>query len=184
MRVLMSPSDVARVVRSLAQAVSAHHPDGVVVVPVLNGAIPLAADIMRALDVPVLGLGTVRASSYRGGTSAGELDVNLDGLGDVEGRVVLLVDEIADSGRTIDVVSAAIRARGARVRTLALLVRESCTFPVNYIGHRLADDAFVVGYGLDLDGRCREAPGIVALEPEDLAAGALVVARQIRRAFR
>lgn len=183
MRVVMQPADVQRVVRALGQAVSAHHPDGVVLVAVLNGALMLTADLARALDVPVHRIGTVRATSYQG-QRAGALEVSLDGFGDVDGLDVILVDEIADSGRTLDVLTAGIRARGARVRTLALLARESCSIPVNYVGQRIEDDAFVVGYGLDLDGRCREASGIVALEPEDEAVDRVVLANRIRRMFK
>jgi hypoxanthine phosphoribosyltransferase len=114
----------------------------------------------------------VWASSYRGtATSAGALELRLDLLPDLTGQEVLLVDDIFDSGRTLEALVRELRQRGAAsVRSLVLLRkagRSEVAMEPDFVGFDIPD-AFVVGYGLDFDGAWRHLPHIAALEPADI----------------
>jgi hypoxanthine phosphoribosyltransferase len=141
------------------------------VVGVLTGSIVLVADLIRRLDGPVR-VGMVQASSYRGtATSPGRLDLRLDLLPDVTGQQVLLVDDIFDSGRTLEGLMTELRRRNAaRVRSLVLLRkagRARVTVEPDYVGFDIPDE-FVVGYGLDFDGGFRHLPHVAALDHADI----------------
>ena len=140
------------------------------VIGVLTGSIVLVADLLRRLEGPIE-VGMVWASSYRGAaTRPGRLDLRLDLLPDLTGRDVLLVDDIFDTGRTLEALVASLYDHGAAsVRTLVLLrkpARTEVTLNPNYVGFDIPD-AFVVGYGLDHDGAWRNLPEICILEPAD-----------------
>lgn len=136
------------------------------VVAVLHGALVFCADLIRQLDMP-LRLETVSARSYHGdATSPGALSVTMECGAALVDRHVLLVEDILDTGRTLHRLRAAVQACGPRsVRIAALLDKPSRRImPVeaDFTGFRIPD-LFVVGYGLDHDGRWRNLPDILAL---------------------
>ena len=138
------------------------------VIGVLTGSIILMADLLRRLEGPIE-VGMVWARSYRGAaTRPGRLDLRLDLLPDLSGRDVLLVDDIFDTGRTLEALVASLHEHGAAsVRTLVLLRkpdRAEVTMQPNYVGFDIPD-AFVVGYGLDHDGAWRNLPEICVIDP-------------------
>jgi len=141
------------------------------IVGVLNGSVIMVADLMRSVQVPHR-IGFVHASSYGGkATEAGLLSVGLSLLPDIEGRDVLLVDDIFDTGRTLTRLLGELRVyRPASIRTAVLLWKlgrcEVETTP-DYFGFQIPN-AFVVGYGLDYDDDYRHLPNISVLEPSDL----------------
>jgi hypoxanthine phosphoribosyltransferase len=140
------------------------------VIGVLTGSIVLVADLLRRLEGPIE-VGMVWASSYRGAaTRPGRLDLRLDLLPDLTGRNVLLVDDIFDTGRTLEALVASLHEHGAAsVRTLVLLRkpdRVEVDMNPDYVGFDIPD-AFVVGYGLDHDGAWRNLPEICILDPTD-----------------
>ncbi len=140
------------------------------VIGVLTGSIVLVADLLRRLEGPIE-VGMVWASSYRGtATRPGRLDLRLDLLPDLTGRDVLLVDDIFDTGRTLEALVSSLHEHGAAsVRTLVLLrkpARTAVAMSPDYVGFDIPDD-FVVGYGLDHDGAWRNLPEICILEPTD-----------------
>jgi hypoxanthine phosphoribosyltransferase len=142
------------------------------VIGVLTGSIMVVADLIRRLEGPVQ-LNMVWASSYRGtATSPGRLDLRLDLLPDLAGHDVLVVDDIFDSGRTMQALMGELKKRGAaRVRSLVLLRKEGRAEVVmepDFVGFDIPD-AFVVGYGLDFDGLWRHLPYLAVLEPDDIA---------------
>ncbi len=118
------------------------------VVGILKGCLVFLADLLRELDIP-FELDFVRARSYGAGTkSAGAVEITKDVETNLEGRHVLVVEDIADTGLTMDVVVERIKAgRPASVRRCALLVREGCE-PPEYMGMTVGP-GFVVGYGID-----------------------------------
>ncbi len=138
---------------------------------VLNGSVIMVADLMRSVPVPHR-IGFVHASSYGGkATEAGLLSVGLSLLPDIEGRDVLLVDDIFDTGRTLARLLGELRVyRPASICTVVLLWKlgrcEVETTP-DYFGFQIPN-AFVVGYGLDYDDDYRHLPNISVLEPSDL----------------
>lgn len=143
------------------------------VIGVLTGSIMVVADLLRRLEGPVQ-LGMVSATSYRGAaTSPGRLDLRLDLLPDLPGHEVLVVDDIFDSGRTMQALTRELENRGAAaVRSLVLLRKQGRAEVVmqpDFVGFDIPD-LFVVGYGLDYDGAWRHLPFVAALEPHEIRA--------------
>ena len=172
MRTLLTPEQLDSGIARLADAVRAdvgRRP--LTVVGVLTGSIVVVADLIRRLDGPIC-VGMVWASSYRGtATRPGELDLRLDLLPDIAGQEVLLVDDIFDSGRTLEALVTELRRRGAaRVQSLVLLRklgRAEVAMEPEYVGFDIPDE-FVVGYGLDFNGGFRHLPYLAALDPDDI----------------
>ncbi len=138
-----------------------------VIVMVMKGAVCLAADLIRELDIP-LDLQYVQCSSYgAGGSKRGELQViGLDRL-KIENRDVLIVDDIFDSGNTMAKLIEALSTKHPRtLRTMVLLEKEVLhVTPIrpDYTLFKI-DDLFVVGYGLDFKERYRGLPGVFVYE--------------------
>ena len=176
MRVLLTAEEIAAGVDRLAAAVRREYGSTpLTVVGVLTGSVVVVSDLIRRLDVPVR-LSMVWASSYRGAaTRPGRLDLRLDLLPDLAGQHVLLVDDIFDSGRTLEAILADLRGpeRGAAsVRSLVFLRkrgRAEVTIEPDFVGFEIPD-LFVVGYGLDYDGGWRHLPHVAALEADDIPA--------------
>jgi hypoxanthine phosphoribosyltransferase len=134
----------------------------VVLVGVLKGALVFLADLMRAIDLPVT-LDFVGLSSYVGTQTSGNVEVTSELTRPIEGKHVILVEDIVDTGLTMQYLIARFEAlRPASVAVCALLVKPSrarVQVPVRYGGFEIADE-FVVGYGLDHEGRLRNLPYI------------------------
>ncbi len=140
----------------------------VVIVALLNGSVLFVADLVRQWTGPMK-LDFIGVSSYRGGLSSGRLVHTKDLRLDVRGREVLVVDDILDTGRTLEAVRRRLGALGARrVRICVLLDKPAGRIsPVqaDYVGFRIPD-WFVVGYGLDFEEHWRNLPFIGVLHPE------------------
>jgi hypoxanthine phosphoribosyltransferase len=140
------------------------------VIAIMTGSIVFLADLMRKLDQPIR-VGVVQTSSYRGGTQRGALTINSDMLLDVEGRDVLLVDDIFDTGHTLNEVVAMIDDLGPKsIKSAVLLLkrgRQEVQMRPDYVGFEIPDE-FVVGYGLDYRDMYRNLPYLAALEDSDL----------------
>lgn len=137
-------------------------------IPVMDGGMIFAADLMREISLPVL-LRPVKASSYGSGTvSSGNVSLPWGLPEDLGGRDLLLIDDILDTGRTLEVLRAQLLEKGAlSVRTCVLLRKESARhLRADYVGFEIPD-RFVAGYGLDLAGLHRNLPDIVL--PEETA---------------
>lgn len=138
------------------------------VVAVLKGSCVFASDLIRRIPIP-LQLAFVSASSYRDQTVSGRLDVNFfPADGEIEGQNLLLVDDILDTGRTMDVLRREMLARGAaEVRTCVFLDKPARRAVEFNADHRVfeVEDLFVVGYGLDYAGHYRNLPYVGALKP-------------------
>ncbi len=137
-----------------------------VIVAILKGATVFAADLLRSLSIPAE-LEFVRAASYGAGTnSSGRVKIAHMVEGALEGRHVLLVEDIVDSGRTIDTILKRFRRmKPASLRVAALLdrpARREIRVQIDFTGF-VIPDRFVIGYGLDYAGLYRELPGIYAL---------------------
>ncbi|MBM3290901.1 MAG: hypoxanthine phosphoribosyltransferase, partial [Candidatus Hydrogenedentes bacterium] len=133
---------------------------------VLKGGLLFAADLVRAIGVP-LTIDYVRAKSYDGDRSQGHVELKVLPEQPLEGKHVLFVEDILDTGRTTAaVLDIARAANAASVALCALLDKPSRrTAPVcaDYVGFTIGDD-FVVGYGLDYNERYRELPAVYSLE--------------------
>ena len=174
MQIVLSQEELSEGVARLARRVREDFGrQPVTVVGVLTGSIVLVADLIRSLDGPVR-VGMVWASSYRGtDTTPGQLDLRLDLLPDLTGQHVLIVDDIFDTGRTLEGLLAELHKRGAAsVRSLVLLRktgRAAVPLAPTYVGFDIPDQ-FVVGYGLDFDGAWRHLPYLAALEADEIEA--------------
>lgn len=172
MRVLITEDEIARRVRELGTAISADYAGRpLTVLGVLTGSIILLADLIRATSVP-LRVALISASSYGGTrTTPGELQINSSLLPDLRGRDVLVLDDIFDTGRTMQGLLQALQASSpASVRTAVLLwksERTEVSFVPDYYGFQIPDE-FVVGYGLDYDDEFRQLPYIGVPDGEEL----------------
>jgi len=169
-RILFSAEDVAARIQELAADISRDYAGQEVhLIGVLRGAVPFIADLARCLTVPAT-VDYLAVSSYGAGSaSSGVVRITKDLDDDIESRHVLIVEDILDSGRTLDyLVSMLRRRRPAELEVCTLLdkpgARETGLQP-RYVGFT-CPDCFVVGYGLDYAQRYRELPYIGELKRE------------------
>lgn len=170
LRPLFTADQIRTRVNAMADTLAADLPDGeLLCVALLNGSFIFAADLARALadrDVhPVIDFMT--PASYGGGTaSSGSVTLKHDLSLPVKGRDILLVDDILDTGLTLQAVCRLLAERGAAsVHTCVLLDKPSrrrVPVTADLVGF-VIDDVFVVGYGLDYDHRYRHLPYLAAL---------------------
>jgi hypoxanthine phosphoribosyltransferase len=163
MQTLISANEIQQRVRALAQDIRADHPDGVHFVCVLKGAFVFLSDLARAMEGEVT-LDFMAVSSYGTSTrSSGQVQVLKDLGAGIEGRDVVVVEDIVDTGLTLTYLQEILRARTPRnLRTACLLSKPSrrkVNVKVEYIGFTI-EDKFVVGYGLDYAERYRHLPYI------------------------
>lgn len=138
-------------------------------VSILKGSLPFLADLMRRIEIP-LSVDFMEVSSYGATTeSSGVVRIVKDIANSVEGRDVLVVEDIVDTGNTLAFVLAHLRSqRPASVRLCTLLdkpARRIVPIEIDYRGFEIPDK-FVVGYGLDFAERYRNLPFIGVLRPE------------------
>lgn len=166
---LYSAETIAARIDELARDIAALRLDRPIFVAVLKGSFIFAADLVRALfrhgiepDIDFIFL-----ASYRDGTqSSGRVEVLRDVQSALDGRDVVIVDDILDSGRTLAFAKALLAKRGARsVRTCVLIdkdVPRAAEIAADFAGFR-CPNVYVVGYGMDLANRYRELPFIGTL---------------------
>ena len=158
---------VARLATEIDQAYAAA-PGPLVLVCVLKGSCLFAADLARAIDSTDVQIDFLGLASYGDATrSSGVVQITYDLSHPVEGKDVLIVEDIVDTGLTLTYLQDILRARNPRVlRTAALLSKPSrrqVDVKVEYTGFTI-EDRFVVGYGLDYAEQYRNLPYIAVLE--------------------
>ncbi len=168
---LYSAETIARRVDELAGEIAALELDDLIIVAVLKGSFIFAADLIRALQRKGLQpeIDFMFLASYGSGTmSGGEVKILRDVESELNGRDVVIVDDILDSGRTLAFAKALLVARGSRsVRTCVLLDKEvprAAQVVPDFTGFH-CKPVFVVGYGMDLAHRYRELPFIGEVTP-------------------
>jgi hypoxanthine phosphoribosyltransferase len=139
------------------------------VVSILKGSCIFASDLIRRMPIP-LELAFVSAESYREGTTSGTLKMNFFPSGnEIEGRNLLLVDDILDTGKTMWNLKRELLERGAaEVRSCVFLdkpSRRAVEYDADYRAFEV-EDLFVVGYGLDYAGRYRNLPFVGSLKED------------------
>jgi hypoxanthine phosphoribosyltransferase len=141
-----------------------------ILVCALKGAVPFLADLIRRLDIH-LEIDFMAISSYGGKRieSTGVVRILMDLTSSIEGRHVLVVEDIVDTGRTLDYILHNLETRRpASLNVCALLNKPSrrlVNVPLAYVGFEVPDK-FVIGYGLDFDERYRNLPYVGVLKPE------------------
>jgi len=162
---MISAKSIAARVEALARTISDHFADTdkLVVVGLLRGSFIFIADLVRELDLPVE-VDFIEASSYGDGVeSSREVRILKDLRGAIEGRDVLVVEDIVDTGHTLHHVTNLLRSREpARLKSIALLdkpTRREVDLKADWTGFEIPDE-FVVGYGIDFAQRNRNLPFI------------------------
>ena len=170
---LVSESEIASICDRLAAEITDTYKDSnrrLVMVIILKGSMPFAADLMKRLPLPIE-LEFMKVSSYGAGTkTSGEIKVSLDlKRDDLQDIDLLVVEDIVDSGRTLARLTQLLKNRNAHsVRTCTLLdkpARREVDFAPDFRGAVIPDE-FVVGYGLDYDEKYRNLPFVGVLKRE------------------
>ena len=166
--VLLTEHQIRQRVRELATEIRRDFPDGLHLVAVLKGAFMFLSDLIRNMD-GFVSLDFMAVSSYaKGTTSSGEVRLLKDLDTTLEGRNVVIVEDIVDTGLTMMYLQEILRARGPKtLRTACLLSKPSrrqVDVKIEYIGFTI-EDRFVVGYGLDYAEQYRNLPHIAVVGP-------------------
>lgn len=163
--VLLSPQDIDTVVQNVALQVNNYYKRGStppIFIGVLNGAFIFMADLVRKLTFsPEIDF--IQVSSYGSDTkSRGSVVLVKDIDRNINGRSILLIDDIVDSGLTTTWLKERLLSGGAKsVKVCTLLVRKKSQSKVDFTGHVLESDKFVLGYGLDFEDSYRNFPYIM-----------------------
>ena len=165
--ILVQRDDLAHRVRALGEEISADYRGAeLLLVGVLKGALFFLSDLMRSLEVPCE-VDFMAVASYGSSTdSSGVVRILKDLDAPIEGRNVLIVEDIVDSGLTLSYLLRTLRARNpASLEVCALLTkpeRRKVELPIRYVGFEIPN-RFVIGYGLDHAERFRNLPYVAAL---------------------
>jgi len=170
--VLISEADIQKRVSELAQQISSDYSDkgDIVLIGVLKGAFIFLADLSRRLSIPRT-IEFIAVSSYEDGSvQSGAVRLVMDVRGNIEGRHVLIVEDIVDTGHTLSYLIGMLKSHGpASIRTCTLLhkaERAEVDVEIDYVGFGIGDE-WVVGYGLDYAEQNRTLPYIGHIQPTD-----------------
>ena len=168
--VLIGSEELQRRVSELGAEISRDYEDGVLLIGILKGAVLFLADLMRCLRIPCE-IDFIAVSSYGSATdSSGVVRILKDLESSIEGRDVLIVEDIIDSGLTLHYLIRNLRARGPRSLEVCALLdkpeRRRVDLPIRYVGFEIPD-RFVIGYGLDYGQRFRNLDYVAVLAEED-----------------
>jgi hypoxanthine phosphoribosyltransferase len=172
-RILISEREIQDMVRKLGERITEDYRERqLLLVGVLKGAFVLMADLSRSIRLPLM-FDFMDVSSYGAAThTSGVVRILKDLDHEIEGRDVLVVEDIIDSGLTLNYLLKNLRTRRpASLEVVALLQKTSVQqveLDIRYEGFTIPPD-FVVGYGLDFDERFRNLPYIALLKPEAYA---------------
>ncbi|ANZ57322.1 hypoxanthine phosphoribosyltransferase [Fructilactobacillus lindneri] len=140
------------------------------VICVLKGAVPFTADLIKRMNI-YMDVDFIDVSSYKGGiSSTGEVELVKDIDTDVSGRDVLFIDDIIDTGNTLEYLKDLLKNRGAKSIKICTLMdkpeaRKVDAIKADYVGFDVPNE-FLVGYGLDYQGKYRNLPYVGILKPE------------------
>ena len=159
----ISKSSIERRVSELAEQINRDYQDQeIVLVCVLNGSFIFCADLIRSIKIPVQ-VEMVSLSSYEGTESTGRIQFHLDIKQSMEGKNIIIVEDIIDTGLTISFLIKHMTIKNPKSLKLCSLLLKRAHLKVDvivdYLGFDI-EDKFVIGYGLDFNGRYRELPYI------------------------
>ena len=167
-KVLYSREEIRGKVSKLAEAISEDYRGrNVVLIGVLKGAFIFMADLIRCLKIPCV-VDFIRVASYGSGSvSSGQVVIRKDIETDIEGKDVLIVEDIIDTGITLRFLVEKLKERKPRsLKVCAFLdkrARRKVEFEADYVGFTM-EDGFVVGYGLDFNEMSRFYPEVYVIE--------------------
>jgi hypoxanthine phosphoribosyltransferase len=168
--ILLTEDEIHTKIAELARVIEADYAgEKLLLVGVLRGAVMVMADLARELKLPGIEMDWMAVSSYGAGTqSSGVVRILKDLDSDLEGRKVLIVEDIIDSGLTLSWLRGNLESRGAASVEICALLRKpdavKVEVDVRYIGFDIPNK-FVVGYGLDFAEKYRNLRGVAVLAP-------------------
>lgn len=168
-RVLITEEELRQEIAAMAAELDAEYGSDVpLMIGVLTGAVAFMADLMKAMTIPVQ-LDFMAISSYGAATkSSGVVRILKDLNEDIEGRRLIVVEDIVDSGLTLQYLLELLRARNPKdIRVVALLKKDkpdAVNVQADRVGFHIPDE-FVIGYGLDYAGQYRNLPYVAVLDP-------------------
>ena len=170
-QILLSEEQIQNRIRELGEILTAEYADkNPVIVGVLKGVVVFYADMIRQIKVPCQ-MDFMWLSSYSGTNSTGKMLVRQDVTADIQGRHVLILEDIFDTGNSLEFTVNHLKEKHpASIKICTLLDkperrREGVTLQADYVGFTIPN-AFVVGYGLDYNEKYRNLPYVGILKPE------------------
>lgn len=169
-KILVSQEKIAEITNRLGQQIAADYRDSVpIMVGILKGASVFMSDLIRAID-GYLEIDFMQTSSYGDGfESSGNVKITKDLDADVNGRDVIIVEDIIDTGHTLKKLTEYFAQKGANSVKICTLLNKSdrreVEIDVDYIGTEIENE-FLVGYGLEYLGKYRNLPYVGVLKPE------------------
>lgn len=168
-KILYSEKDIENIVNTIAKQIEKDYNDkDFIMVGLLKGSVAFMVDLMRKVNLD-FSIDFIVASSYGSGTvSSGRVNIQKDISQSVEGKDILIVEDIIDSGNTLDFITKYLKAKKAKLVKLCTLFnkpdRRVADIHIDYAGAVIPDE-FIVGYGLDYDEKYRNLPYVGVLKP-------------------
>ena len=168
----LSKDDINNRLKEMANQLSEKYCDECpVIIGILNGSFVFMADLIRKIDFECE-IDFMKVNSYVGKETSGEIQLEKDININIEDRRVIIVEDIIDSGLTMDYLHKHISAYNPKDITIVTLLSKNNNYTLNFnidiVGFEITSE-FVVGYGLDLDQRFRQLDSLYKLEPNMLA---------------
>jgi hypoxanthine phosphoribosyltransferase len=170
-RILLTEEQIQNRIQELGEILSAEYADkDPVVVGVLKGVVVFYADMIRKINVPCQ-MDFMWISSYSGTSSTGTMQVRRDVSADIKGRHVLILEDIFDTGSSLDFTYKHLMSKEPASLKICTLLdkpsrrKEGITLQADYVGFTIPNE-FVVGYGLDFNEHYRNLPYVGVLKPE------------------
>lgn len=170
MEVLITEEQLKKRVKELgAQITNDYKGEEVLLIGILKGSVPFMADIMRSIDLDVT-IDFMIASSYGAGTTtSGEVKIKKDLETSIEGKNVIIIEDIIDTGLTLSLLTKKLLERNPKSLKVCTALdkpaRRKVDFKADYVGFEV-EDKFIVGYGLDADQKFRQLPYISWIKEE------------------
>ena len=171
MKLLISENEIKERIKVLGKQITKDYEGKYpIFVGILNGCYVFMADLLREVNLDVE-IDFVKIRSYEGDSSTGTIKFRKDISADIDGRDIIIVEDIIDSGFTINFLVNRLRNSGPKSVAVAtaLFKKEvaKLDFEVDYVGFEIPPE-FVVGYGLDYDEKYRHLKDVMVMEPEDI----------------
>ena len=168
----LSKDDINNRLKEMANQLSEKYCDECpVIIGILNGSFVFMADLIRKIDFECE-IDFMKVNSYVGKETSGKVQLEKDITINIEDKRVIIVEDIIDSGLTMDYLHKHISAYNPKDITIVTLISKNNSYTLNFnidiVGFKITSE-FVVGYGLDLDQRFRQLDSLYTLEPNILA---------------
>ena len=171
MKILISESEIKKRVKALGERITADYKGKKpIFIGILNGCYVFMADLLREVELDAE-VDFVKIRSYEGDSSTGTIKFRKDISANIDGRDIIIVEDIIDSGFTINFLVKRLRNSGPKSVSVATILFKKevakLDFEVDYVGFEIPSE-FVVGYGLDYDEKYRHLKDVMVMESEDL----------------